>query len=138
MKSRTRTRTRKTSLKSLTLQFIPYAEISNLDSVNRIKKLLKVILANKIILLQGKLRADEETRLIEDTMALIGSVKGFKGIELAVLSPQISTNFFDNMKRGLAKMLIGDSDSITIIGPASIVREMRRDPNKIQLLLKKK
>ncbi len=35
-------------------------------------------------------------------------------------------------------MLVGENDSITIIGPASVVREMRRDPNKIQLLLKDK
>lgn len=128
----------KTGLKSLTLQFIPFAEISSLNTVERIKKLLKIVLAQKIILLQGKLKVEEETRLIEDTMALVGSVKGFKGIELAVLSPKISVNPFDNMKRGLAKMLVGDNESITIIGPATIVREMKRDPNKIQLLLKKR
>lgn len=126
------------SLKSLTLQFIPYAEIANLNTVERIRKLLKMILANKIVLLQGKLRIEEETRLIEDTMALVGSVKGFKGIELAVLSPKISDNPFDNMKRGLAKMLIGESDSMTIIGPASIIREVRKDPNKIQLMLERR
>ena len=126
------------SLKSLTLQFIPYAEIANLGTVQRIRKLLKIVLGNKIVLLQGKLRIEEETRLIEDTMALVGSVKGFKGIELAVLAPKVANNPFDNMKRGLAKILIGESDSVTIIGPASIVREMRKDPNKIQLLLKKR
>jgi len=126
------------TLKSLTLQFIPHTEISNLNSVERIRKLLRAVLANKIILLQGKLRIEEETRLIEDTMALVGSVKGFKGIELAVLSPKISGSPLENVKRGLAKMLVGDNESMTIIGPASIVREMKRDPNKIQLLLKKR
>ncbi|MBU2496551.1 MAG: DUF2073 domain-containing protein [Nanoarchaeota archaeon] len=129
--------TKEKNLKSLTLQFVPYAEIASLDSVERIRKLLKIILSNQIVLLQGKLRVEEETRLIEDTMALVGTIKGFKGIELAVLSPKITGNPFDGMKRGIAKFLIGESDSITIIGPASIVREMRRDPNKIQLLLKK-
>ncbi|HIH66054.1 MAG TPA: DUF2073 domain-containing protein [Nanoarchaeota archaeon] len=71
-------------------------------------------------------------------MALIGSVKGFRGIELAVLSPKESGSVVGNFKRGLARMLVGENDSITIIGPASVVREMRRDPNKIQLLLKDK
>lgn len=123
-------------LNSLTLQFVPYSDISSLNSVERIKKLLKVVLDNRIVLLQGKLKADEESRLIEDTMALIGNVKGFKGIELAVLSPKESGSVVGNFKRGLARMLVGENDSITIIGPASIVREMRRDPTKIQLLLK--
>ncbi len=125
-------------LTALTLQFVPYGEISSLNSVERIKKILKVVLDNKIVLLQGKLKAEEESRLIEDTMALIGNIRGFKGIELAVLSPKDSGSVIGNFKRGLAKVLLGESDSLTIIGPASIVREMRRDPNKIQLLLKGK
>ena len=125
-------------LNSLTLQFVPYSDISSMNSVERIKKLLKVVLDNKIVLLQGKLKAEEESRLIEDTMALIGNIKGFKGIELAVLSPKESGSVVGNFKRGLARILVGENDSITIIGPASIVREMRRDPNKIQLLLKDK
>lgn len=123
---------------SLTLQFVPYAEIENLSSTERIKKLLKIILQNKIVLLQGKLKAEEEARLIEDTMVLVGNVKGFKGIELAVLSPQIEDMpITARMKRQIARLLIGEQDSITIIGPASIVREIRKDPSKIQLLLKK-
>ena len=121
-------------LNSLTLQFVPYSDISSLNSIERIKKLLKVVLDNKIVLMQGRLKAEEESRLIEDTMALIGSVKGFRGIELAVLSPKESGSVVGNFKRGLARMLVGENDSITIIGPASVVREMRRDPNKIQLL----
>ncbi len=89
-------------LNSLTLQFVPYSDISSLYSVERIKKLLKVVLDNKIVLMQGKLKAEEESRLIEDTMALIGSIKGFKGIELAVLSPKESGSVVGNFKRGLA------------------------------------
>mgnify|MGYP001559184739 FL=1 len=125
-------------LNSLTLQFVPYSDISSLNSVERIKKLLKVVLDNRIVLLQGRLKAEEESRLIEDTMALIGNIKGFKGIELAVLSPKESGSVVGNFKKGLARILVGENDSITIIGPASIVREMRRDPTKIQLLLKDK
>lgn len=124
---------------SLTLQFVPFAEISSLSSVERIKKLLKIVLTNRIVLLQGKLKAEEEARLIEDTMVLVGNVKGFKGIELAVLSQKTEgISFFNKMKRGLAKALIGEQDAITIIGPATLVREIKKDPGKIQLFLKGK
>jgi len=123
---------------SLTLQFIPYTEIETLSSVERIKKLLKIVLQNKIILLQGRLRAEEEARLIEDTMALVGTIKGFKGIELAVLSPKIDNMpFSTRLKRNFVRMLIGEQDTMTIIGPASIVREIKKDPSKIQLFLKR-
>jgi hypothetical protein len=64
----------------LTLQFIPFNEIAGLSSGERIHKLLKIVLSDKIVVLQGKLKAEEEARLIEDTMAMIGHVKGFKGV----------------------------------------------------------
>jgi len=123
---------------SLTLQFITYSEIENLSSTERIKKLLKSILQNKIVLLQGKLKVEEEARLIEDTMVLVGNIKGFKGIELEVISPKTEgMPITARMKRQIAKMLIGDQDAVTIIGPASIVREIKKDPSKIQLFLNK-
>ncbi len=122
---------------SLTLEFVPYAEIEGLSTAERVKKLLKIVLQNKIVLLQGKLKAEEEARLIEDTMALVGNIKGFKGIELAVLSPKTEKNMpiALKMKRQITRILIGEQDAITIIGPASIVREIKKDPSKIQLLL---
>jgi len=122
---------------SLTLEFVPYAEIEGLSTAERVKKLLKIVLQNKIVLLQGKLKVEEEARLIEDTMALVGNIKGFKGIELAVLSPKTEKNMpiALKMKRQITRILIGEQDAITIIGPASIVREIKKDPSKIQLLL---
>jgi len=33
-------------------------------------------------------------------------------------------------------MLVGERDALTIIGPATIVKEIKRDPSKMQLLLK--
>lgn len=127
----------KSLLSSLTLQFIPYTEIERLGTVERIKKLLKTVLQNKIVLLQGKLTPDEETRLIEDTMALVGSIKGFKGIELAVLSPNVNEMpIAARMRRRFARMLIGEQDAVTVIGPASIVKEIKKDPSKMQLFFK--
>lgn len=127
------------SLNKLTFQFIPHNDIKNLTSGERIKKLLDVVLANKIVLLQGMLSSEEEARLIEDTMAMINHVKDFKGIELAVLSSKNDNMpIFDVVKSRIAKLLVGERDAITIIGPASIVREIKKDPTKIELLLKKK
>ena len=82
--------------------------------------------------------AEEETRLIEDTMAMIEHVKNFKGIELAVISGNGNDGFFSKMKIGLANILSGgDLGAITIIGPATIVKEIKRNPKKIELLLNK-
>jgi len=122
----------------LTLQFIPYSEIEGLNSGERIKKILKMVLSDKIVVLQGKLKAEEEARLIEDTMAMIGHIKGFKGVELSVLDSSYSGSMMVNMKRGIAKFLIGDRESMTIIGPASSIKEIKKDPSKLELMFKKK
>jgi len=125
------------SIKGLTIQFMPYTEIERLKSGERIKKILDIILGNKIIILQGKLFPSEETRLIEDTMAMVNHVKNFKGIELATLNPNSNgLGFFGKFKHGLARAL-GAQESITIIGPATIVREIKRNPKKIEILMNK-
>ena len=122
-------------LKGLTIQFIPYSEIERLGSGERVKKILNIILGNKIVILQGKLMPGEETRLIEDTMAMVGHVKNFKGIELATLNPNSNNlGFLGKFKHGLARAL-GAQESITIVGPASIVSEMKRNPRKIEILM---
>ena len=122
----------------LTIQFIPYNEIDGLKSGERIKKLLKIVLENKIIVLQGKLKPEEEARLIEDTMAMIGHIKNFKGVELAVLSPKTKNSMINDLRSNVSKFLVGDRESITLIGPATMVREIKKDPSKIELMLKGK
>jgi len=125
------------NIKGFAIQFLPYAEIRNLDSNQRIKKILGIVLGNNILILQGKLRTEEETRLIGDTMAMIEHVKEFKGIELAVISGNgDEESVWNKMKKGMANVLSGgDMGAITIIGPATIVKEMKRNPKKIELLL---
>lgn len=128
---------KKGQIKGFSIQFSPYSEIRNLDSNERIKKILKIVLDNNILVLQGKLEPEEETRLIGDTMAMIGHVKNFKGIELAVISDK-EEGFFNQFRTGLINIISkGDLGAITIIGPASIVKEIKKNPKKIELLLNK-
>ena len=110
---------------------MPYSEIEGLSSVGRIRKLLNIAKENKIILLQGRLKKEEETELIKATMEEIN--KDFKGIELAVIDPNKSEGP-KGFRNAVFGMLLGDRQGMTIIGPASIVKEIKKDPNKIELL----
>ena len=124
------------NLRGFSIHFLPYSEIRGLHSDERIKKILNVLLGNNILILQGKLVPEEETRLIGDTMAMIGHVKNFKGIELAVISGNGKMGVFGKMKMGLANALSGgELGTFTIIGPATIVKEIKRNPKKIELFL---
>ncbi len=125
-------------IKGFSIQFLPYSEIRSLDSNQRIRKILNIILGNNILILQGRLEPEEETRLIGDTMAIIGHVKSFKGVELAVISGNNNEGLFGKFRKNLVSAIAGgDIGAVTIIGPATIVKEIKRNPKKIELLLKR-
>jgi hypothetical protein len=117
----------------LTFQFVPFAEIVNLNSEQRINKLIEIVKKNKIILMQGRLRPSEEAGLIQKTMELIS--KDFKGIELCTVYPEAKNDkLFSQLKHLVLRFLVGAGDGLTIIGPATIIKEIKRNPDKIELL----
>ncbi|MBI4016953.1 MAG: DUF2073 domain-containing protein [Candidatus Aenigmarchaeota archaeon] len=119
----------------VTLHFVPYTDIEPLSSVGRIRHLLNIAKQNKIVLLQGRLRREEEAELIKTTMEEIN--KEFRGIELAVINPQQSElSGFSRMKYDVLGMLLGDRSGLTIIGPANVVKAISKDPNKIEVYTK--
>ncbi len=119
----------------VTLQLIPYSEIEAMTSVGRIRKLLSIAKEDKIVLLQGRLKRDEEAELIKATMEEIDDA--FKGIELAVINPSASNlSGFQKLRSNVVTTLLGDRQGLTIIGPATVVRKIKKDPNKIELFTK--
>jgi hypothetical protein len=125
-------------VEGLSIRFMPYSEIKDLNSDERIKKILSICLNNNLMIIQGRLRPEEESRLIGDTMAMIGHVKDFKGIELAVISETDKGNFWDRIKTNIINTLSSvELGAITIVGPATKVKEIKKDPRKIELFLNK-
>jgi len=120
----------------VTLRIVPYNEISDLTAIGRIRKLLNIAKEDKIVLLQGRLKKEEEAELIKATMEEIN--KDFKGIELSVIYPNSNkdTPWFSKVKEGFVNSLLGDRTGMTIIGPANIVKSIKKDPKKIELFTK--
>lgn len=123
-------------MSNLELEIIPYTEIASLTGLGRIRRILKSVKKDKIVLLQGRLKQEEETELIKTTMEEIN--KEFKGVELAVIQPNgKDMDAMDKAKQAIANFLLGDRQGLTIVGPATIVKEIKKDPHKISLLMKK-
>ena len=120
---------------ALTLRFVPYNDISDLGSARRVKNLIDIVKENKIVLLEGRLRKEEEADLIAIAMEEVNS--RFRGIELAVIYPEKKQgSFISSFRNGFVNLLLGDRTGFTVIGPASIVKEIKKDPNKIELFTK--
>jgi hypothetical protein len=120
----------------LSFQFIPYTEIERLPSERRIQRILSVVKDDKIAILEGRLTKDEEAGLIQSTMQDIND--SFKGIELAVSTPKrkAQDQWTDKVKQTMIDLLLGDRTGFTIIGPATIIKEIKKNPDKIELLTK--
>lgn len=116
----------------VTFQFVPYQDIDSLSSAKRINKLLNIVKENKIVLMEGRLKKEEEADLIEITMEEI--TNKFKGIELSVIYPDKSKmDLLQKVKGTFTSVLLGNREGLTIIGPASIVKKIEKNPNKIEL-----
>jgi uncharacterized protein len=118
----------------VTLQFIPHSEIGMLESNKKIRKILSSVKQDKILLIEGGLHPTEESHLIQVTMEQID--RKFKGIEICSVDDfGRHTPFWDKVKNQIANMLIGKKGGLTIVGPANIVKEIKKDPSKIELLM---
>ncbi len=119
----------------VTFQFIPYQDIEHLTSAKRVNKLLNIVKDEKIVILEGRLKKEEETDLIEITMEEIGPK--FKGIELSIIYPDgKNLDALQKVKGLFANILLGDRTGLTIIGPASIVKKIEKNPDQIELFTK--
>ena len=119
----------------LTIQYVPFEEVSDLDSERKIQKLIRIVKQNKLVLMEGTLTSQEEADLIEETMTTIDNK--FKGVEITSFNPMEKNNkqIQDKLKQMFMEMIWGRRRGLTIIGPANIVKEIRKDPNRIQLFL---
>ena len=118
----------------LTLQLIPYYQLQRLSREERIERILNVVKANKVALVEGRIESTEESELIKETMKNIN--EKFKGIEVASLSGvHPDASLMTKLRYHLSGALLGSHIGLTIIGPAHIVSEIKQDPDKLQLLL---
>ncbi len=120
----------------LTIQYVPFEELSYLEADKKIQKLLRIVKQNKVVLMEGRLSAHEEANLIESTMEMVDSK--FKGIEISAFTPAEKNNKQqpkDIVRKLFLNLIWGKRRGLTIIGPANIVKEIRKDPNKMQLFL---
>ena len=116
----------------VTFKFVPYYEVESLSSAKRVNKLLKIVKEDKIVIMEGRLRKQEEADLIEITMEEISPK--FRGIELSVIYPdREKQDALQKLKGVMASALLGDRQGLTIVGPASIVKKIENNPDKIEL-----
>ena len=121
----------------LTLQFMPGYELQGLDVNQKIRKILGLVRKDRILVIEGRLSSEEEALLIQRTMEEIS--REFKGVEICSVDYRKNEKTLpQKIREALASFILGGRDGFSIVGPASIVREIKRNPDKIELLFANK
>lgn len=112
----------------LKIKFLPYENLKKMP----IKDIIRDLKKNMIILIDAKLKANEEAELIEETMKKIS--RRFTGIELSSLELDADTEnkkTFRKIKDRLIESIIGKKRGMTIIGPAKIIKKIEKNPEDL-------
>lgn len=109
------------------IEFISSKVLEGKDSEHKLKYILDNVRKDKILVLEEALTLQEEKMLIQRTMELVS--KNFPGIEVSALGKGEN-----DLRTALIRLLGGRTPGLTVVGPSNLVRELRRDPNKLHLL----
>ena len=122
----------------LSLNIIPFERFVEMDTEKKIDLIISTARNREIVVIEGLLRPDEEMNLIANTMKRID--KKFKGIEICAIPRSEllgkKNGLKNRLKNQVLNILLGKERGLTVIGPASIVKQIKRDPEKIVLKMK--
>ena len=125
-------------MRNFRIEFIPFEKINTLSSKRKLNMIIKAVKNNSVIITDGKLTAEEEAELIGETMRKVS--KNFPGIEICSFNSADfrakETQVLSVLKETVLDVISGKRRGITIIGPAALVSKIKKDPDKISLLLK--
>lgn len=116
------------------VQVLAYELIKDWDSDKKIKKILEIVKKGEIVMLEGKLSPEEDLNL---TSKALESVSGkFSGIEVAYLGSVSTQSVLARLRDTVLRVIAKDRFGITVIGPSKIIKEIKMNPSKLEILFK--
>ncbi|MDI6885865.1 MAG: DUF2073 domain-containing protein [archaeon] len=103
------------------MDLISEDKINSMTSIEKLRFVLDGVKAGKIVILEGGLTSEEQMKLIELTMTEVN--EDFPGIEM---SGYPSKKGFLNLRR---------KTRLTVVGPARVMRTIRRERDLISALI---
>ncbi|WP_435334341.1 DUF2073 domain-containing protein [Haloarchaeobius sp. TZWWS8] len=121
------------SSEGVQIDLISGERMSKLASMEKIRLILDGVRDGNIVILEDGLSPDEESKLIEVTMAEI-SPDEFNGIEIETY-PRSQTNDASILDRLMGRE---ETSKLTVIGPANQIETLHKDENLISALVSRK
>lgn len=124
-------------MSKLSIDFIPMEILAKSPLDDRVNLILDKIKNKKIVVLNSRFDPRDEAVLIKRTMESVN--RNFTGVEICSLSSSElmgDNTWLARLKETMVNFMTGGKSGITVIGPAKIVREIKREPDRISLFIK--
>lgn len=115
------------------VKILSNATISSLDSTKKVDKIYKMVKDGSLVVLEGRLTNQEELMLTSKSLKHVND--SFSGIDIAFLNVRNDSSFFEKLRFKLATFLLKYEVGITVIGPSKKVKELKMNPEQIEILL---
>jgi hypothetical protein len=116
----------------LEVDFVPFSNLKRKPPGEKVEFLMERVKAGKVIVIEGTLDPEEEAMLIESTMKAVS--EDFPGIELCTLSGDEyrKLGMLDDIRDRILKTL-GHRKGIVVVGPAAVIKEVKRSPGILSM-----
>lgn len=116
------------------VQVLSHSLLKGMDSSKKLDKIFDIVKKGDVVMLEGRLTADEETVLISKALRNVSGK--FSGIEIAFLEGKKSKTLTENIRGKLLKLIAGDRFGLTVVGPSKLIKEIKMNPDKLEILFK--
>lgn len=113
----------------LGIEFVSTKLLNDMESSEATDYLLKVIKKGDMIVLDEKLPPEQEKELFRKTMEIVDNK--FTGIEISSIGENN-----ESWKNSIIKLLGGKTTGLTVIGSAKVIKKIKSEKDKINLLAK--
>ncbi|MBN2251456.1 MAG: DUF2073 domain-containing protein [Candidatus Altiarchaeota archaeon] len=114
------------------LEFVSSEVLEEKTDEDKMKFILEKVKANKILVMEESLSSTEEAKLIEETMKTIS--EKFAGIEVSTLREKTESG----IREKIIKLLGGKTGGLTVIGPSKLIKQIKKEPQRISVLAEQK
>ena len=118
----------------LKLKFLLYKKIANLKNNKLDWKIIRDLKNENLLIIDKKISPQEQSILISEIMKHVSD--NFSGIEIAILDAEKNLSLFEKMQNFLVRLISGKRNGMTIIGPANIVKKIKKNPNQLIMFIK--
>lgn len=117
------------------VKIVSNSMIAHLESSKKVDKIYRMVKEGNLVILEGRLSNEEELNLTSKSLKHVNDT--FSGIDIAFLNVKKDNSFFEKIRYRLAILLLKYEVGITVVGPSKKVKELKMNPEQIDILLSK-